>query len=54
MHDIAGEKENTAIVEELSKKLYAWMELVGDPMLKGAVQTPYYRQSMQAFRKTVQ
>ena len=54
MNDIAGEKENAAIVKELSKKLYAWMEAVGDPMLDGAVQSPYYRQSMDAFRKTVQ
>ncbi len=54
MHDIADKKGNTAIVEKLSKKLHAWMELVGDPMLKGAVQTPYYRQSMQDFRKTAQ
>ena len=54
LHDIAGEKENAAIIEELSKKLYAWMETVGDPMLQGAVQSPYYRQSMDAFRKAVQ
>ena len=52
-HDIAGKKENAAIVEALSKKLYAWMETVDDPILKGAVQSPYYRQSMEAFRKTV-
>ena len=54
MNDIAGRKENTAIVKDLSKKLYAWMEAVGDPMLDGAIQSPYYRQSMDAFRKTVQ
>lgn len=54
MHDIADKKENAAIVKELSKKLYVWMEIVDDPILKGAVQTPYYRQSMETFRKTVQ
>jgi arylsulfatase A-like enzyme len=54
MHDIAGRKENVAIVNELSKKLYAWMKRVGDPILKGAVQSPYYRRSVEAFRKTVQ
>jgi N-sulfoglucosamine sulfohydrolase len=53
MNDIAGQKENAVIVKELSKKLYAWMESVGDPMLKGAIQSPYYRQSMQAFRKAI-
>jgi len=53
MHDIAGKKENATIVKELSKKLYAWMERVGDPMLNGAVQSPYYRQSMGTFREAV-
>jgi N-sulfoglucosamine sulfohydrolase len=51
--DIADKKENAAVVEALSKKLYAWMEAVDDPILKGPVHTPYYRQSMEAFRKTV-
>jgi N-sulfoglucosamine sulfohydrolase len=54
LHDIAGKRENAGIVEELSRKLYAWMESVHDPILKGAVQTPYYRQSMEVFRKVVQ
>jgi N-sulfoglucosamine sulfohydrolase len=54
LHDIADKKENTLIVKDLSKKLYAWMEAVDDPILNGAVQTPYYRQSMEAFRKVVQ
>ena len=54
MHDIADRQENAAIVKMLSEKLYAWMEAVGDPMLNGVVQSPYYRRSMEAFRKTVQ
>ena len=54
LHDIADKEENATIIKELSKKLYAWMETVDDPILKGAVQTPYYRQSMDAFRKAVQ
>jgi N-sulfoglucosamine sulfohydrolase len=54
LHNIAAQNENAGIVKELSKKLYTWMQTVGDPILKGAVQSPYYRQSMEAFRKTVQ
>ena len=53
LHDVGGEKEYVAIVKELSGKLYAWMEAVDDPMLKGAVQSPYYQQSMEAFKKAV-
>jgi arylsulfatase A-like enzyme len=54
MNDIADKQENASIVKELSRKLYAWMKTVGDPMLDGAIQSPYYRQSMEAFRKSVQ
>lgn len=54
LNDVGGEKKYAAIVKELSGKLYAWMKDVDDPMLKGAVQSPYYRQSMEAFKKAVQ
>jgi len=54
LHDIGDEKENAAMVRELSRKLYAWMEAVDDPMLRGALQSPYYQQSMEAFRQSVQ
>jgi N-sulfoglucosamine sulfohydrolase len=53
-HDVGSKKEYAAIVKELSAKLYAWMRAVDDPILKGAVQSPYYRQSMEAFMKAVQ
>ena len=53
LNDVGGEKKYAAIVKELSGKLYAWMEAVDDPMLKGAVQSPYYQQSMEAFKKAV-
>lgn len=54
LEDIGGLRENAAIIKELSGKLYAWMKAVGDPVLKGAVQSPYYRQSMEDFKKAVQ
>ncbi len=50
-HDIARKKENALLIKELSRKLYAWMQSVNDPILKGAVQSPYYRQSIAAFSK---
>ena len=53
LRDIAGTKDNAAIVKELSRKLYGWMKAVDDPILKGAVQSPYYRQSMDDFEKAV-
>jgi len=53
-NDIAGKKENTAIVKSLSKKLYDWMASVGDPLLKGPLRTPYYERSMEDFINTIQ
>jgi arylsulfatase A-like enzyme len=54
LEDIGDRRENAAIVKELSGKLYAWMKAVDDPFLKGAVQSPYYLQSMEDFKKAVQ
>ena len=54
LEDIGDRRENAAIVKELSGKLYAWMKAVDDPVLKGAVQSPYYQQSMEDFKKAVQ
>ena len=31
---------------ELDGRLWAWLEEVGDPILKGSVPTPYYRRLM--------
>ncbi len=52
-HDIARRKENAPVVKELSRKLYAWMKEVNDPILQGAVQTPYYQQSIENFKKSI-
>jgi arylsulfatase A-like enzyme len=52
LEDIGDRRENAGIVKELSGKLYAWMKAVDDPILKGAVQSPYYRQSMEDFKKS--
>ena len=51
LNDIGGRTEYAGIVKELSGKLYEWMKAVDDQILKGAVQSPYYRQSMEDFRK---
>ena len=53
LHDIGDRKENTAVVKELSRKLYAWMKEVDDPILHGAVQSPYYQQSIEQFEKSI-
>jgi hypothetical protein len=44
--------EYAGIVKKVSRKLYAWMKAVDDPILKGAVQSPYYKQSVKDFKKT--
>ncbi|HUT13630.1 MAG TPA: sulfatase [Thermoguttaceae bacterium] len=54
LHDVAGQPEYAAIVRELSQRLYVWMQEVDDPILKGPIATPYYRESMKAFREMVE
>ena len=46
MHDIASKPENTKIVKDLAKKLMKWMKEVDDPILKGPVATPYYKNAV--------
>lgn len=46
LNDIGAVPENSAIVDDLSKRLLLWMEDVKDPLLEGPVRTPYYEQSM--------
>jgi len=53
LNDIGELKENAGLVKELSGKLYAWMKAVDDPILKGALQSPYYQKSMEDFKKAV-
>jgi N-sulfoglucosamine sulfohydrolase len=53
LHDIGGRQENAGLIKELSRKLYAWMKAVDDPILKGPVPSPYYRQSMDDFEKAI-
>ena len=53
LNDIGDRKENAAIVKELSRKLFAWMKEVDDPILQGAVQSPYYQQSIEQFEKSI-
>jgi len=54
LSDIADEKENAAIVKSLSRKLHDWMVSVGDPLLKGPLQTPYYQRSVEAFKEATE
>ncbi|AQT67661.1 Arylsulfatase [Anaerohalosphaera lusitana] len=49
LNDIGGEKGNAEIVRDMSRKLYAWMKAVDDPILKGPMESPYYRDSMEDF-----
>ncbi len=49
--DVASRPEYAAVVNDLSRRLYAWMQEVDDPLLAGPIATPYYRQSIEAFRR---
>jgi len=50
--DLAALPKYAPIVKDLSKRLYAWMKQVGDPILKGPIPTPYYQRSIKDFRES--
>ncbi len=51
VENLAQKKEYAKVVDELSGKLWAWMEEVGDPLLEGPLVTPYYEEAMQDYRE---
>jgi arylsulfatase A-like enzyme len=46
-HNLAGDPEAAPVERELDDRLWRWMEETGDPLLKGPVASPAYRQSME-------
>jgi len=49
--DLAALPEHADLVEDLSNRLWHWMEQVGDPILKGPLVTPYYRQAIRDYHR---
>lgn len=45
-HNLAGRDDINEVERELSERLWAWMEETEDPLLKGPVASPRYRQAM--------
>jgi arylsulfatase A-like enzyme len=45
--DLGSQAVYQEIVADLSRKLLAWMRAVDDPLIRGAVPSPYYRKSME-------
>ncbi len=52
-NDVAADPKYAEVVKDLSKRLYAWMKEVDDPLLKGPIATPYYLESIKSFRECV-
>lgn len=50
-NDLAALPEYARMVRDLSDRLWEWMEQVGDPILKGPLVTPYYKQAMQDYNR---
>ncbi len=44
--NLAQDPSYADLVEELSNRLWQWMEEVGDPILEGPLRTPYYEHAM--------
>jgi len=51
LKDIGAKPENKAIVQDLSRRLLAWMKRVKDPLLDGPLRTPYYDRAMADLRE---
>jgi arylsulfatase A-like enzyme len=47
--NLAQRPEHAQTVRDLSDRLWAWMERVGDPLLAGPLRTPYYEEAMQDY-----
>jgi len=50
-NDLASLPEYAEMVRDLSDRLWHWMEQVGDPILKGPLVTPYYRQAIRDYHR---
>ena len=50
-NDLAALPEYTEMVKDLSNRLWLWMEQVGDPILKGPLVTPYYKQAIRDYHR---
>jgi hypothetical protein len=46
--NLAGRPSVTAIEQELSAELWAWMRNTDDPLLKGPISSPRYRLALQS------
>ncbi|MHC4324458.1 MAG: sulfatase family protein [Planctomycetota bacterium] len=50
-NNLAALPEHAGMVRDLSNRLWRWMEQVGDPILKGPLVTPYYRQAIRDYHR---
>jgi arylsulfatase A-like enzyme len=44
--DVGGDPAYAAVRADLSARLWAWLEAVNDPVLRGPVPTPYYQEAI--------
>jgi arylsulfatase A-like enzyme len=50
-NDLAGSPEYANVIRDLSNRLWRWMEDVGDPILKGPLVTPYYKEAIEDYSR---
>lgn len=51
VHNLAPDPGHQALFADLEDRLWSWLEAVDDPILQGPVPTPYYLQSIAAYRQ---
>jgi arylsulfatase A-like enzyme len=50
-NNLAAMPEYVEMVRDLSNRLWQWMEQLDDPILKGPLVTPYYKQAVQDYNR---
>jgi len=52
-NNVAHDDAYRDVLDDLNRKLFKWMTAVNDPLLLGPTPTPYYLQSIDAFRSSI-
>jgi len=51
MHDLANNPAYADVRKDMDSRLFKWMKSVKDPILKGPIPTPFYKNAMHDFLK---
>lgn len=52
LNNLADDPAAAPVLAEMDRRLWQWLESVGDPILRGPVPTPFYRTAIEDFRRS--